>query len=50
MIISNFQPRAKRGCVKTKLSFAPAIAGQAVGFIQRIINWMRTLDFSPEYE
>ena len=32
------------------LSFAPEKSGQAVGFIQRLLNRDRELDFSPEYK
>ena len=32
------------------LSFAPEKSGQAVGFIQRLLNRERESDFSPEYK
>jgi len=43
MDVCNIYPQAKPGCVKMGLSFA-------VGFIQRLLNKERELDFSPEYK
>jgi hypothetical protein len=36
--------------MKMALSFAPEKSGQAVGFIQRLLNREREMDFSPEYK